>query len=276
LKRRDFFVAGAAGLAGISSSRLFAQPREPIGSIGLQLYTVRELAKKDFERTLAAVARAGYKEVEFAGHHGQRAARIRTMLDNAGLSAPSGHYAASDVESNSAAVFEDSRALGHSYVTVSWIDAKDRTPDGYRRVASVLNAAAEKARAAGLQLGYHNHTFEFTRLSDGQTGYEILVAECPPENLLLQADVFWMIKAGEDPFAWFRRHPNRYRMIHAKDTGPAPGHEMVDVGSGEIDWPRLITAAKLAGVKHFFVEHDEPKDPMASIGRSYRYLSTLP
>jgi sugar phosphate isomerase/epimerase len=275
LRRRDFLLTGAAGFAGFSAAQLFAQSPSALPSIGLQLYTVRKLAENNLERTLTAVARAGYKEVEFAGHYGHPAPHIRKMLDDAGLKAPSGHYASADIQSKTEMILEDALVLGHRYVTVSWIDAKDRTPDGYRRMATVYNEAGLLARGEALQLAYHNHSFEFSRLPGGRSGYEILIAECPPENLALQADVFWMKKAGEDPFAWFARHPNRYRMIHAKDMGAPPKQEMLDVGSGKIDWPKLITAAKRAGVKHFFVEHDEPKDALASIGRSYRYLRTL-
>jgi sugar phosphate isomerase/epimerase len=275
LRRRDFLLAGAAGIAGLGPSLVFAQRTKPLGSIGLQLYTVRDLAKKDLERTLAAVAGVGYREVEFAGHHGHSPARISRMLGDTGLSAPSGHYGASEIESRIQSILEDSFALGHKYVTISWIDAQDRTPAGYRRVASVLNNAAVLARAAGIQLAYHNHTFEFSRLASGERGYEIILAECPQENLALQADVFWMKKAGEDPIAWFKRHPNRYHMLHVKDMGPGPAYDMRDVGSGEMKWPQIFTAARDGGVKHFFVEHDEPEDAMASITRSYGYLRTL-
>ena len=274
--RRDFLLAGAAGIATLSPTRLFAQRAGGRQPIGLQLYTVRDLAKKDLARTLAAVARIGYREVEFAGHYGHPVSEIRKMLDDSGLAAPSGHYGASELAAKTESVLDDARVLGHRYVTVSWIDAKDRTPDGYRGVASLINATAQVARSESLELAYHNHSFEFVPLSEGRSGYDILLAECPVENLALQADVFWMKMAGQDPLGWFSRHAGRYRMIHAKDMGPAPARQMLDVGSGQIDWPQMLAAAKQAGVKHFFVEHDEPRDAMASIARSYRYLSTLP
>ena len=275
MRRRDFLLAGVSGVAGFAAAQLFAQSKPLLGAIGVQLYTLRDLAKSNLSRTLAAVARAGYKEVEFAGYYGHPATRVRRMLDDNGLISPSSHVSLDELEAKHEVVYEDAGILGQRYVTCSWIDAGDRTTDGYKRIAERFTELGLKARGARLMLAYHNHAFEFMPLAGGRSGLEILLAECSPENLVMQADVFWMQSAGQDPLAWFARHPGRFHMIHAKDMGRPPRKAMLDVGSGTTQWPRLIAAAKRAGVKHFFVEHDEPKDPIRSINRSYRYLRSL-
>jgi sugar phosphate isomerase/epimerase len=112
-------------------------------------------------------------------------------------------------------------------------------------------------------------------MAGGPSGYEILLAECPPENLLLEMDIFWMRLAGQDPIGWFARAPGRFRLVHVKDMGPAPRNDMRDVGTGVIDWRPTLSAAANAGVKHFFVEHDDPPDPLKSASASYEYLSKL-
>lgn len=276
MRRRDFLLAGAAGLTGLSSGKLFAQRAPLLGAIGLQLYTVRDLAKADLGRTLAAVARAGYKEVEFAGLHGHPAPEVRRMLRDNGLTSPSGHVSMSDLGATWEIFLEDAVTLGQKYVAIAWIDAPDRTRDGYKRVAGIFNEAALKARGENLQFTYHNYSYEFVPLAGGLTGLEILLMECPPENLAIEADVFWMRQAGQDPLAWFTRFPGRFKLLHMKDMGRPPRRAMTEVGAGTFDWPRMIRAAQKAGVSHFFVEHDEPKDPLKSIAQSYRYLRSLP
>ena len=276
MRRRDFLLAGAAGLSGLSARKLLAQRAPLLGAIGLQLYTVRDLAKADLARTLAAVAGAGYKEVEFAGLHGHPAAAVRRMLRDNGLTSPSGHVTLPNLGDTWEIFLEDAVTLGQRYITFTWIDAPDRTADGYRRVAARFNEAALKARGENLQFAYHNYSYEFTPLPGGMTGLAILLRECPPENLAIEADVFWMREAGQDPVAWFARFPGRFHMLHLKDMKKSPKKEMTEVGAGMMDWPRVIRAAKNAGAIHFFVEHDEPKDPMKSIAQSYRYLRSLP
>ena len=275
MRRRDFLLAGAAGLTGFSSGELFAQRAPLLGAIGLQLYTVRDLAKANLARTLAAVARAGYKEIEFAGLHGHPATEVRRMLRDNGLTSPSGHVSMADLGTTWEIFLEDAVTLGQKYITIAWIDAPDRTPDGYKRIAGIFNEAALKARGENLQFTYHNYSYEFAPLSGGLSGLEILLRECPPENLAIEADVFWMRQAGQDPLAWFARFPGRFRLLHMKDMGRPPRRAMTEVGTGTFDWPRIIRAAQKTGVAHFFVEHDEPKDPLKSIAQSYRYLRSL-
>ena len=273
MDRREFVAAGAYGFASLIAGDSFALPSPLIPRIGLQLYTVRDLARADLSRTLARVAAAGYREVEFAGYYGHSARAVRSMLDNHGLTAPAAHVGWSDLDRDLSATLDNADSIGHGYVILSWIDEKDRTDAGYRRIAAVVNAAAAEARPRGIRIGYHNNKYEFSRLPGGLSGYEVLLAECPAENLALEMDIFWMRAAGENPLSWFSRNDGRYRLVHVKDMGPAG--EMLDVGKGVIDWRRTLAAAKNAGVTHFFVEHDEPRDAMRSISTSWRALNRL-
>lgn len=274
--RRRFVIGGLAGLAGIAAKRLHSQG-EPVRahSLGVQLYTLRELAEKDLAKTLASVAAIGYREIEFAGYFGHPAPLVRRMLDDNGLVSPSAHVSMENLGTTWEASLADANILGQQYLTCAWIDARHRTAIGYGHVAEQFNKAGLTARSANIHFAYHNHAYEFDALAGGASGLEILVAECEPANLALQADLFWMRAAGQDPLEWFARHPGRFHMAHAKDMGPAPKNEMVDVGKGTTDWPKLISAARKAGIKHFFVEHDEPKDALASIRASYNYLTSI-
>jgi sugar phosphate isomerase/epimerase len=276
MQRRHFFAAAAAAIAGVPVGAAFAQKRstQKLGNIGVQLYTVRHMMEKDVGRTLEAVAAAGYKEVEFAGYFNTNPPVMKKLLDANGLSAPSSHIGMGDLGPRLNLTIEDANALGLKYLTVAWIDAPDRTPERYKRIAERLNAAGMQSLVDGVQLAYHNHSFDFTTVQ-GRLLYDVMIEETDPRYVAMQADVFWMKHGGHDPASWIRRYPGRFHMMHVKDIGPAPENEMRDVGKGTIDWAALISQASRAGVKHWFVEHDEPENPVASIQASYRYLRAL-
>jgi sugar phosphate isomerase/epimerase len=102
----------------------------------------------------------------------------------------------------------------------------------------------------------------------------LILGASPPE-VAAELDVYWIVKAGGDPFDFMAKFPGRVKMLHLKDAGPAPELAMRDVGAGTIDWARLLPRAETSGVEHVFVEHDSPADALASVRASYQYLSSV-
>lgn len=244
--------------------------------IGVQLYTVRELMRRDPVSTLETLAEIGYREVEFAGYLGRPAAELRAVLDRVGLTAPSAHVPVAQLAGTEwRRTLEDAATLGHRFVTVPWLPAEDRrSADAWKRTAERFGRAAAEARAAGVRFAYHNHDFEFAPV-DGIIPFDLLLAETDPALVDFQVDLYWMVRAGHDPLAYLNAHPGRFPMVHVKDSAGPPDHRMVDVGSGAIDFTRILAAFARAGTTHFFVEHDRPADPLASVRASHAYLSTL-
>jgi sugar phosphate isomerase/epimerase len=243
--------------------------------IGIQLYTLRGEMQKDFEGTLARVARLGYAEVEFAGYFGRSPRAVRTALNNAGLTAPAAHFEAMAVERDWARTLEQSARIGHSYVVAAWIDAaRRRTLDDWRRWADAFNTAGERARAAGLRFAYHNHNYEFAPIG-GQIPYDVLLAHTDRTLVRFELDLYWIFSAGANPLAYFARHPGRFPLVHVKDSGGAPAHAMLDVGQGVIDFRAIFARRAEAGMEHWFVEHDEPADPWRSAETSLAWLEKL-
>lgn len=274
--RREFL--GTVG-ALLASTGLPTTRRSPglaaltkLGPIGVQLYTVRGELKKDFSGTLAHVAKIGYKEVEFAGYFGHSPGEISSLLKQNGLTAPSAHIGFPVLGAEWDKIIADALVIGHQYLVCPWIDDKYRTVDGYKRVAELFNRAGEQAKQAAIQFAYHNHNFEFPPI-DGQIPYDLLIAATAPRFVAMEMDVFWIRSGGKDPLDYFARYPGRFQMLHIKDMDAAG--KMVDVGKGVIDWKTILGRRALAGTKHIFVEHDEPKDPFASIRDSYAYLRAL-
>ena len=258
----------AAFRAGTAGSR-------KLNRVGLQLYTVRDAAAKDRPGTLARVAEIGYRDVEFAGYHGRPPQEIRDLLTRYGLRSPSSHIPIAEVRGNWQKALEDAKVIGHEYVTIPWLGDSDRgTIDSWKRTASLFNQAAFQAKGAGLKFAYHNHDFEF-RTVGGLVPFDVLLAETDPNLVTFEMDIYWVVRAGRDPLEYLRRYPTRFSMLHAKDAGPAPKLEMVDVGKGTIDFRTILAEGMKAGVQHVFVEHDQPADAFASIANSYQFLSKL-
>jgi len=275
--RRDFLTAlGAVGFAGaglLSSGCAKASAGRRLDRIGVQLYTVRGAMEENVERTLERVAAIGYSEVEFAGYFDRSPQQIRSALDENGLSAPAAHVSLEMLENDWESMVDLAGTVGHDYLVVPWIDAANRTSlDDYRAMAERFNRVGERAKEAGFAFGYHNHDFEFEPL-EGQIPFDVLVEETDPTLVAFEMDLFWIIKAGGDPFTYFSDHPGRFPLVHVKDL--SGDGDMVEVGAGSIDFASLFARSDEAGIRHYFVEHDNPADPFASIAASYGHLRGL-
>ena len=294
MNRRTFLETSiAAGVLASFPARSFAATHE-IKKVGVQLYTVRDDMKKDFSGTIGKVAAIGYKEVEFAGYFDHKPADIKVLLEKDGLTAPSCHVSYDVVENHWPETIDAAKIIGHDYIICPWVEEKLRkSPDGWKKVAEAFNKAGEASAKAGIQFGYHNHTFEFAPDPNlgGKLPYDFLLDNTDPKLVVMEMDLCWITVTGNDPVAYFKKYPGRFPLVHVKDVKEipkvAPGkadeflntdfeaNVMTAVGSGVIDWKRIFSYSDVAGIKHYFVEHDAPKDPFASITASYKYLSTL-
>lgn len=274
MKRRQVFHALGAAFAASAlggSNGVLAQSRR-VERVGLQLYTLRNEMAEDFDGTLARVAEMGYREMEFAGYFGREAIDVLESLNQSGLVSPAAHIQLSAIRENLAAEIEFAATVGQRYLIIPSLPGNERSLDDYRRHAETLNTAGEQCRRSGLKMAYHNHDFEF-ELTDGQVPYDILLAETDPEMVDMELDLYWIVHAGRDPLEYFANHPGRFTMLHVKDR--AADGAMVDVGSGEIDFAGIFSHADNAGFRHYFVEHDNPGDAIASVTNSIQAINSL-
>lgn len=277
LTRRSFlYAAAASAAAGMMPRPIAGMPSmsEAPQPIGLQLYTVRDIARGNFEYALRRASEIGYREVEFAGLFDTDLTKLGRWLKKYSLTAPASHIPIDRLKSNLKGVVDEAQALGTQYIVCPWIDAAARRDaDGWRRVAADFNRIAESLNRVGLRFAYHNHDFEFQPLPSGEIGYDILLADSDPRLVKMELDLFWITKAGRDPLTYFARWPGRFPSVHVKDM--AGNGTMTNVGQGHIDWMRIFEKRRDAGIEHFFVEHDNPKTPIEDITVSYRYMARL-
>ena len=288
--RRSFLRALLASPILVRNRSALAQ--QGLGPIGLQLYTVRAELQKDFEATLAKVAAIGYQEVELAGLFDRRATEIRAALQRSGLRGISSHVSYGVLGDQWPGIVEWARAIGLQHLVVVSIDPASRTQPGvWQRAAEQFNRAGDICKSAGIKLAYHNHLFEFARAAGAMPRpYHLLAEATDPSLVSLQMDLCWITAAGEEPRTYLARYPGRFVSVHVKDLkrlpvrpsreGDVPDREAIlpdlaDVGHGVIDWRAILPQCWSAGVRHYFVEHDTPEDPMASAERSFRYLEAF-
>lgn len=284
LTRRSFLEQVAASTLIPAVARA-AEHR--IERLGLQLYTVRTEMAKDFEGTLAKVAAAGYREVEFAGYFDQDPKKVRSILDRHKLTAPSAHIDFATVETKLDQAIATARTIGHQFLVNPWIDEDMRKqPDIWSRVAATFNKAGETCRKAGIQFAYHNHHFEFVPVN-GVKPFDLLLKECDPNLVKIELDLCWITVAREDPVMYFDRYPGRFPLVHVKGLKKIPEGQppvpfdiaipnITDVGTNDvIDWKRILAGSSKAGIQHYFVEHDQPASPFDSIRASAGYLQQL-
>jgi sugar phosphate isomerase/epimerase len=268
-------AAGRGGLGLAAGGRAYtaAAGGRRLQRIGVQLYTVRDRMQQDVAATLRTVGEIGYAEVETAGYFDHSPAEFRQMLDDAGLVSPAAHVPINALRDDLDGLLSAAHTIGHGWLIVPWLDAGERTVEGYRRVAADLNQAAAVASGHGVRVAYHNHEWEFDPVDGERSGYDILLAETDPALVDMELDLFWAVHAGQDPVELFDRHPGRFRLCHVKDmVDPQGARQMVAVGTGDIDFARIFAQAERAGLTHYFVEHDNPQDSIESIRTSYENL----
>lgn len=244
--------------------------------ISIQLYTLRDALQADLTGTLQALSAIGYRRVEHAGFHGRHAAELRLILDDLGLWANSGHqHIPQPFDGSAWAVsLQEANVLGATDIVEPAGPYMERSIDRWRGFAGDLNLAAERARAAGLRLGYHNHAFEWLTLDDGvSTAWDVLTTETDPGLVHFELDVFWAFRGGRDPVALLEEHAGRITQLHVKDAGGDWESGVADPGQGVIRFDRIFAAAP--DVRDFIVEHDEPTDPLETARLGYELLSTL-
>lgn len=285
--RRTFLKQSGLFAAAVAVAPSFACAPVAKKAIGLQLYSLRDVIKNDIKSIISKVAAIGYKEVEtFSysaknGFWGLDAKAFKALLDQYGMNSPSGHFEMGEYMSGKNTdvlkqYIDAANILGSTYVTVPWLnDNVRKTADDYKKIAAKLNEAGTLCKASGLKIAYHNHDFEFKKFGD-TTGFDILLKETDKKLVDFELDLYWAVRSAVNPLDLFNAHPKRFTMFHVKDMDKTNKALNAEIGQGSIDFKNILTGAKQAGVKHYFVEHETNYKPdvMGSVKTSFDYVNT--
>ncbi len=284
-----FSIAFSLALTSLTTAAADAPTRAGIGPsfkgpIGLQLYSLRADFAKDVPGTLPKVRRFGIENVELAGTYNLTPEKFKALLDANHLKPVSGHFPYERYRDDVEGVARDAKALGLQYAGCAWIEHKgDFDEKTCREAIAVFNRAGEALAKHGLKFFYHTHGYEFQPHGQG-TLFDLLVAGTKPEFVRYEMDVFWIVHPGQDPVKLLEKYGRRFELMHVKDmkkgtptgllTGSSDVSNDVALGTGQMDWPAILSAAKRAGVKQYFIE-DESPTAAEQIPKSLRFLGQV-
>ena len=300
--RKKFLqVSGASLLGGMFLSNKVAaslfgdMAAKPVG---LQLFTFFNVIDNDVTGTLKNIAAVGYKEIESAfsrkgGYYGMKPKEFAVFLQNLGMSWKAHHVLGApfkmppgakmptgpdgkpitippmrNLTDNMQALVDEAAEGGVEFLVCA--NTPIHTLDDIKASIEVLNKTDEACKKAGIGFAYHNHDAEF-RAVEGQIPYELFLSQT---KMQMELDLAWATKGGKDPVELFKQQPGRFPLWHVKDLD-AKRETVLPVGEGTIDFKRIFDAASTSGMKHFFVEHDGPKDPLASIKTSFDNINKI-
>jgi sugar phosphate isomerase/epimerase len=279
MKRREFLASSAMAMAAVSmGNQAWAKKKDK--PIGLQLYSLRQVINKDVKGTIKQLADWGYREFETYGYNngmlfGMTSKEFNDYVKSVGARVVSGHYGIDVVRGQWDKAVADAKEAGQEFMCLPWIAEADRTVDGYKKIIADTNKAGEVAQKSGIRMGYHNHAFEFEKVGD-KTGFELLLAELDPKYVGMELDIYWVVRAGQDPIKLINQYPGRFEQWHVKDMDKANNDNNADVGTGTINWKPIFAQAKKSGMKHYYIEQETyPVDPMSSAKKSIEYLKTI-
>jgi sugar phosphate isomerase/epimerase len=253
------------------------------GPLGLQLYSLRaQFAANGVPATLKTVKDFGIKRAELAGTYGKSPAEFRKLLDEYGIKAISGHFSYDLFRDHPEQVVAEAKALGLKYAGVAWVPHEGKfTEADVHATAKVFNHAGEVLAKSGIQFFDHCHGYEFQPYGDG-TLLDLLMKETDPKTVSYQMDVFWVVFPGQDPVKLLEKYPGRWKLMHLKDikkglVGDLSGgtkdlRNDVTIGTGQVNWPAVLAAAKKSGVKEYFIEDESPTS-VEQIPNSLKYLA---
>ena len=283
MNRRTFLstVALAAAVPHLAcapmAGSVSAKPRRRLRRVGIQLYTLRDDARRDLERTLGDIAQAGYKDVELLSsmnNFGMPPARLRAVLDRNGLRAPSTHLSGESFDDLDRQI-DTAKILGHEYLVLASLPTDKPTLDDYRHWADRLNEAGRRALPSGIRIAFHDESIDFKAI-DGAVPYDLLAERTDPAYVRLQLDTGNLALAGADLFDYVKRFGSRYWLFHIKDAPALGAAHDTELGKGVIDFKRLLASIDHIDDKLLFVEQESyPGTPLESAKRDYEYISTL-
>jgi len=268
--------------------------------IGIQLYSLRNELAADFEGTLKAVHDMGYDCVEFAGLYDKSVEEIKSLCAKYDLLPISAHVSIAEMQTVEG-IFDTYKQIGCRFVALPYLPEELRPKNGDSgNLLKTVRELCEKAKAAGLQMIYHNHDFEFVRLPNGKYLLDEMYESIPADLLETELDTCWVNVGGEDPCEYLKKYTGRAHIVHLKDfykkgmkvegmyeligikpTEAASADEdfgFRPVGHGMQNMPAIIKAAEAAGAEYLIVEQDRPtlgKEPINEVTLSREYLKSI-
>jgi sugar phosphate isomerase/epimerase len=300
MKRRTFLKtsAGATLLTNSLFNIGYSLVPNKLDKIGIQLYSVRDLMRDDFEGTITKVAEIGYDQVEFAGYYDRDPKDIRDLLDKLGLTSPASHLGYNLLQDDTLKqTIETAKILGNKYLILPSLprersgqqrprpqgqqrpqegQPRQRPPqptftaDKVKEFIDIFNHIGESCKNSGLKFAFHNHQTEFQEIEGHGIMFDMLLKGTEPDLVDYEIDLGWAVAAGADPLAYLEKYPGRFKLFHVKEVD-----RTTLIGEGKIDFATIFSKSKQAGVLYYIVEFEGREKHIESISKSLNYLKNL-
>ena len=272
------FIMNTALISAQKSKLLFPK------MLGMVSYTYRNSFAKDVATTLDTLKILGIKDIEFSNLFGRKANEIRVLLDERGQKCSSFGVSYNDAQNKTAEVAQNAKILGASYVRVAWIMQKPPfTIEDAKKAVETFNKIGKQLKEEfGLTFCYHNHGYEYAKFEDG-TLMDYIIKNTNPEYVSFELDVLWAFFPGQNPADWLKKYPKRYKLMHLKDlrkdivgndSGGTSVENDVALGTGQLNIPEILKAAKNSSIEHFYIE-DESPSYAKQVPQTIAYLKDL-
>jgi sugar phosphate isomerase/epimerase len=276
-------ITTGLALSSLTGISLFSaeEDAKKIKKFGLQLYSLRDVLPADPKGVLKQVASFGYKHIESyegkdgmfwgLGHTG-----FKQYMDELGMAIISSHC---DINKDFEKKAAEAAAIGMKYLICPY-KGPQKSLDNYKKFAEEFNQKGEICKKNGIRFAYHNHDYSFKPM-DGQMPQDVMMNGTDSSLVDFEMDMYWVAVAGEDVEAWLKKYKPRFRLCHIKDLSKAPGENngknSVDVGTGSIDFKKILKTAKANGMEYFIVEQEAYPNgsPLKAAEVSAAYMKKL-
>ncbi|MGV3587034.1 MAG: sugar phosphate isomerase/epimerase family protein [Adhaeribacter sp.] len=275
-----------AVLSTFGVTETFAQKGKPLfpQMPGMQTYTFRNSMKVDVAATLDSIKSLGITVLESSTNpNGLTPEAFRKLLDARGMTSPSVGAGYEELVKDPAEVARKAKIIGASYVMTAWIPhQKEFTLADAQKAVADFNRAGKILKENGITFCYHTHGYEFIPYQNG-TLFDYMVKNTNPGYVSFEMDILWVFHGGGDPAKLLLKYPNRWKLMHLKDlrkgikgdhTGGTSTDNDVALGTGQLDLPAILKAAKKVGVKYYFIE-DESSKFRQQVPQTMAYLKSL-
>lgn len=288
MKRREFLQTTGFAASGIflssylPSCKSAAVSKEVRDNFGLQLYTLRDVMPDDPKGVLKQVASYGYKQIESYEHSklgifwGMKHTEFKTLMNDLGMKIVSSHC---DINKDFERKAAEAAEIGMKYLLCPYLGPQKKIDD-FKKFAETFNQKGEICKKNGIRFGYHNHDYGFVQL-EGQYPQDVLMQNTDKNLVDFEMDIYWVVTAGQDPIAWINKYPGRFKLCHIKDRkkGAAPSQRdvSVELGTGSIDFKKILIEADKKGMDYYFVEQEayENTTPLAAAKADAEYLKNF-
>lgn len=277
-----FFMFGAETLA---AEKTVGTGKSFRGPVGIQIYSLRDQIRKDGAPALDFLKEQGFQYVEIGvgNHYGLSKEDMRKALKERGLVPIAAHGGYEFLRDKTEEAIAEAKFFGLKYMGVAWVSHQSPLDEKQvLEIAEVFNEVGKKCKEAGIQFFYHNHGYEFYPYKDG-TLFDLLMEKTDPELVKYQMDILWVVHPGQNPVELLKKYPDRWTLVHLKDLkkgvkGDLSGGTSTDndvvLGTGQVDYPAVLKAAREIGVEFYFIE-DESKDVLKQVPQSLKFLETV-